>query len=338
MRTETHQDDPRSKIAAVIGAGNIGCSFAALLARAGWVVRLFDASPAGREHAIARTAAFLDQTGNGDLADLVSVHDDLAGAIDGVRWVQECTPEVLESKRAVFAELDRLCPDDVLLASSASALTMTEMSADLRGAGRCVVVHPTNPPHLLRFVEIVAGVETSPETVAQAKQVMESVGQYAAVIRREVPAFVLNRLQTALEREAFKLLSADVASVKDIDAALTEGLAPRWTAIGPFAVEETNAEDIGSALTKFRNYFNATFVALDEEPFEVVDDEFTALAVEGVRHAYGTGSRDGLVRKRDDFLLAWGVHAIGESPDEDLTACDGATLNSGNPDQDRPTR
>jgi L-gulonate 3-dehydrogenase len=288
---------------AIVGTGAIGCSFAAVFARAGWQVRMFDADAASRELAPERVARFLEQTGDGHRLPLVSVHRDLTDAVEGVAWVQECTPEVLDVKRAVFAELDSICPADVILASSAAVLTMTEIAAEATDPGRCVVVHPTNPPHLLRFVEIVAGRHTRPDVVAAATEVMEDVGQHPAVLHVEIAGFILNRLQVALEREAFKLLSRGVATLSDIDAALTEGLAPRWTVLGPFAVEETNANGIADGLTKFRGYFNESIAALDVDTFDVVDDEFTDLAVAGVADAYGPDCHDALLRKRDDWLL-----------------------------------
>jgi L-gulonate 3-dehydrogenase len=289
---------------AVVGAGVIGCSFAAVFARAGRPVRIFDADPASRKLAMPRVSAFLDQTGDAPCASLVSVHDDLAAAVEGVRWVQECTPENLDIKRAVYAALDEICSHDVVLASSAAALTMTDIAADTRDPGRCVVVHPTNPPHLLRFVEVVAGERTRADVVAEAAGFMRDVGQYPAVLREEIAGFVLNRLQVALEREAFKLLAAGVASVADIDAALTEGLAPRWAVLGPFAVEETNANSVGDCLRKFRDYFNDGIDALDSDPFTRMDDAFIRLAVDGVASAYGPECHERLLAKRDAWLLA----------------------------------
>jgi L-gulonate 3-dehydrogenase len=300
VEVTTHSQNPNA--VAVIGAGFIGCSYVAVFARAGWEVRIYDADPTFRSAAKERVASLLKQTGHGDNLKNVSVHDDLEQSLDGVRWVQECTPENLDIKQSVFIQLDKLCPSEVILASSASALTMTAIAEKVSMPGRCVVVHPTNPPHLLRFVEIVAGANTKPHVVTEAAEVMRAIGQYPAVLHKEIPGFILNRLQVALEREAFKLLACQVASVQDIDAAVSEGLGPRWAALGPFAVEETNAANIGVGLTKFRAYFNETMAELDDEPFDAVDDAFIALAVEGVRVAYGENCHDDLLEKRDNLL------------------------------------
>lgn len=294
----------RAETVAVIGAGFIGCSFAAVFARAGLDVRIYDAHLSTREVAFERVARFLEQTGSTECLQSLSICDELGAAVSGVDWVQECCPEDLAVKRAVFEEVDRLCPSGTVLASSASALTMTQIAQGLRGASRCVVVHPTNPPHLLRFTEIVAGRGTSSTTVARAKEFVERVGQYAAILAEEIPGFILNRLQVALEREAFTLLSGGIASLRDIDAAVEHGLGPRWAALGPFAVEETNSDSIGEGLVRFREYFNDLMTELDREPMREIDDEFANLASDGVAAAYGPRAREQLLAKRDRTLLA----------------------------------
>ena len=114
-----------------------------------------------------------------------------------------------------------------------------------------MVVHPTNPPHIVPLVEIVPGERTSAATVDTARNLIEAVGQQPIVCQKEVPGFVLNRLQFALEREAFYLAREGVASVADIDRAVSEGLGLRWALMGPFLVEETNAANVRDDLTKF---------------------------------------------------------------------------------------
>ncbi|WP_063043867.1 FAD-dependent oxidoreductase [Nocardia pseudovaccinii] len=292
---------------AIIGAGFIGCSFAAVFVRRGVRVRLFDAAADARSSADGRIAGMLAQTGDEANLDLVSVHADLDSAVAGVSWVQECVAEDLSIKRDVFRALDQRCAPSVILASSASELTMTAISDGLVNPQRCIVVHPTNPPHLLRFVEVVPGAKTDRQIVDTACAVMTALGQVTASLAKEVPGFLLNRLQVALEREAFALLTEGVATVADIDAAIAHGLGPRWAAIGPFAVEETNSMGIEAGLTRFRGYFNNMFAALDR-PFDGIDDGFVALAVKGVAAAYGRECRDELLARRDNILLALRNH------------------------------
>ncbi|MGW4339226.1 3-hydroxyacyl-CoA dehydrogenase NAD-binding domain-containing protein [Rhodococcus koreensis] len=287
---------------AVVGAGFIGCSFAAVFARAGYAVSVFDVDSNYRDGALEHVSTMLKQTGDENSVQRVRVVDTLEEAASDAVWIQECVPENLEIKAAVFASLDQLARPDAVLASSASELTMSAIADGLLHPERCVVVHPTNPPHLLRFVEVVGGVRTSPEIVDRAVRMMTDVGQCPATLNREVPGFILNRLQVALEREAFALLSENVATVAAIDAAVSEGLGPRWASLGPFAVEETNSASIRDGLTRFRDYFNNLFDALDR-PFAGVNESFVELAHTGVLDAYGENCRDDLMRKRDDLLL-----------------------------------
>src|SRR5205085_9966109 len=119
-------------------------------------------------------------------------------ALEGVSYVQENVPETVEAKRAIFAELDALAAADAVLASSTSAIVASLFTESLKGRARCLVAHPVNPPHLVPIVELVGAPWTSPETLARAKQVYESVKQVPIVVRRDIEGFILNRLHGAL--------------------------------------------------------------------------------------------------------------------------------------------
>jgi 3-hydroxyacyl-CoA dehydrogenase len=188
---------------AVVGAGTIGAGWRRLFERAGLDVLVFDPDPSR-----STTAS-------------------LAEAVVRADWVQESGPEELAGKRAVFAELDRLAPPGAILASSTSALPMTEIARDVAHPERCVVAHPTNPPDVVPLVEIVPGERTSEATVRAAVDFLRGVGQTPVVCRTEIHGFVLNRLQMALLREALHLHREGVASAADIDRVVTDGLALR---------------------------------------------------------------------------------------------------------------
>src|SRR5439155_10119102 len=130
---------------------------------------------------------------------------------------------------------------------------------------RCVVAHPTNPPDVVPLVEVVPGRRTSPATVRAAVDFLRRVGQTPMVCRKEIYGFVLNRLQTALLREALHLHREGVAGAADIDRVVTDGLALRWAFLGPFAVEHTNAASIEEDLTKFGPVIRALFDSLGDD-------------------------------------------------------------------------
>jgi L-gulonate 3-dehydrogenase len=154
--------------------------------------------------------------------------------------VQECAPERLDLKQALFAELDALAPPDAVLASSSSAMPASRFAAGLAGAARCLVLHPGNPPFLLRVIELVPAPFTAPATIERARRFVTEVGLQAVLVRREVEGFVFNRLQGALLREAYCLVRDGVATVEDIDTVVREGLGLRWSVIGPFETADLN--------------------------------------------------------------------------------------------------
>ncbi|MCC7347581.1 MAG: 3-hydroxyacyl-CoA dehydrogenase, partial [Variibacter sp.] len=146
-----------------------------------------------------------------------------------------------ELKREIFGELDRLAPAQIVLASSTSAIVASRFTESLKTRERCLVAHPVNPPHLVPLVELVGAPWTTPETVARAKQVYESIGQVPIVVKKEIDGFILNRLQGALLAEAFRLVGEGYVSPQDCDKTLKDGLGLRWSFMGPFETIDLNA-------------------------------------------------------------------------------------------------
>jgi 3-hydroxyacyl-CoA dehydrogenase len=233
---------------AVVGAGLIGRAWAIVFARAGLDVRLSDPDPAALERARPAMAADChDLAAEGLIDDApaclarIAMTGDLAEAVSGCVLVQENGPEQLEVKRELFARLDSLAPPDAILASSTSAIVASAFTEDLAGRARCLVAHPVNPPHLVPLVELCGAPWTSPDILARARALYESVGQVPVEIRREREGFVLNRLQGALLAEAFRLVGEGTISPADLDHCLKDGLALRWSFMGPFETIELNA-------------------------------------------------------------------------------------------------
>ncbi|MEM7711692.1 MAG: 3-hydroxyacyl-CoA dehydrogenase, partial [Pseudomonadota bacterium] len=235
---------------AIVGAGLIGQSWAIAFARADHPVALYDRDPRALTVALDSLGGQLDVLVRHDLLcgrDAASVArkvrraDTLADALDGAVHVQENTPEDLEIKCAVFAELDAAAPADAIIASSTSALLPSRFTADLSGADRCLVAHPLNPPHLIPAVEIVPGPETTREAVARTRTLLERIGQSSIETTREVEGFIMNRLQGAVLDEALALVDRGLATPADIDRAMRDGLARRWAFMGPFETIDLNA-------------------------------------------------------------------------------------------------
>ncbi|HEX6980204.1 MAG TPA: 3-hydroxyacyl-CoA dehydrogenase [Alphaproteobacteria bacterium] len=235
-------------IVAIVGAGLIGRSWAVVFACGGWEVRLTDPSADALAAAPTLIRQALDELAAWKLVDdaagtaaRVSVARSLAEAVAGADFVQENGPEILEAKREIFAALDAAAPPHAILASSTSAIVASKFTEDLKGRARCLVAHPVNPPHLVPIVELCGAPWTDSKVVAKAREIYESIGQAPVTVNREIEGFILNRLQTALLAEAFRLVGDGVVSPADLDRTLADGLGLRWSFIGPFQTIELNA-------------------------------------------------------------------------------------------------
>ena len=233
---------------AIVGAGSIGTSWAIVFARGGHPVAVYDPDPARLAAAVEEiaarlaaleAAALLAESGT-EIAARVSMHDQLGPAVEGAVHIQECVPEQLELKRELFNELDTLADPDAVIASSSSALTISETAGHLPGRGRCLVVHPANPPHLLPVVELVPAVFTDAAVTERTFALLKASGMSPVHVRHEIEGFVYNRLQGAVLREAYCLVRDGVISVDDLDRVMREGLGRRWAVIGPFETSDLN--------------------------------------------------------------------------------------------------
>ncbi|MDX7952623.1 3-hydroxyacyl-CoA dehydrogenase [Lichenihabitans sp. Uapishka_5] len=247
--SDEHQ--PARGTVALVGGGVVGSAWAVVFARAGYAVRLSDVSPAAEAAALAGArdslaALAAEGLAGPDTGDAVlnrittpgSLHDALAGA----DYVQESAPERVEVKRELYRTLDTLVPPGIVIGSSTSGLPASSFTADMATRARCLVVHPINPPQLIPLVELVPAPWTSSDAVDRAATLMRDVGQAPIRLSREVNGFVVNRLQSAVLAEAFKLVADGICSAEDLDSAMSDGLGLRWAFMGPFETIDLNAK------------------------------------------------------------------------------------------------
>lgn len=234
----------------IIGAGFIGRAWAISFARAGHRVAMWDEAPDAAARALDYIAGVLSELERNDLLagqspqsvlGRITAEVAIEAALDGSRHVQENTPENLETKKAVFSRLDALAAPDTVLASSTSALLPSRFTESLQGRRRCVVVHPINPPYLIPAVEVVPAPWTSAETVERTRDFLIAAGHAPLVMKKELDGFIMNRMQGALLEEAFRLVADGYASVEDVDIGIRDGLALRWSFMGPFETIDLNA-------------------------------------------------------------------------------------------------
>jgi len=226
------------KRVAVLGAGTIGASWTAWFLARGLSVDVWDPRPeadayvrryvAGTWPAIARIGMVANASP--DAWRFVASPEE---AVAGAEFVQENAPERLPIKRELYARIDNVLPSECVVASSTSGLIMSEMQAGLHSAGRFAVGHPFNPPHLIPLVEVVGGRDTTADTVAWCLEFYRFIGKKPIHIRKEVPGHLANRMQAALWREAVSAVVSGLASVEDVDTAISAGPGLRWACMGP---------------------------------------------------------------------------------------------------------
>lgn len=303
----------RERQVAIVGCGTIGCSWATAFARAGYTVRLFDASAQVRQGALAMVESMLaGPRGEIDLtqASRLSVAPTLADAVRDVDYVQESVPEHLELKRALFEDLGRATRADCILASSASALLPSMFLDSLHHRERALVAHPFNPPHLIPLVELVPSPWTAAPVVDQVVALLEGIGQAPVVLRAEVAGYVGNRLQAAVVCEAMNLVARGVVDPADLDKCMTLGLGRRWALMGPFQTMALNSlVGFKDYVAKYQEAYRELAGSLDLTapwPDETIDriDAYLRDAAAANPACFDRRARDAILMRLGAFLEA----------------------------------
>ncbi len=260
---------------AVIGSGRIGRAWAIVFAKSGFNVTIHDASKDMLGGAIPAIRESVEDLASFDLIDeavdaivaRITACEHLADAVADADLVQENIAEVVEAKRALFIELDRLTKPDAILASSTSGLPASTFTEGIAGRARCLVAHPVNPPSLVPLVELCGAPWTSQDTMERARAIYEGAKQKPVTVNREISGFLLNRLQGALLDEALSLYEQGYASAADLDTVIRDGLAMRWSFMGPFETIDLNAP---GGVADYAARYGGTYksIAAGRKPFD----------------------------------------------------------------------
>ena len=293
---------------AVIGTGVIGASWTALFLAHGLEVIATDVAPGAEDRLrdyVRDAAPALQRLGAKFplSADRLSFTKDLPEAVAKADLVQENGPERIDFKRSLYAELDALLPPEVIIASSSSGLTMSEIQAACpEHPERCVIGHPFNPPHLIPLVEIVGGAKTSEDTIRRAAEFYTSLGKRTIRLHKEVPGHVANRLAAALFREVVHLVDSGVVSVSDVDTAVCWGPGLRWGVMGPALLYHLGggAGGIEHFFDQFTAPMTAWWKVLGSPE---ITPEVRKKIVAGVLEEAGGRSLEDLAAQRDEDLL-----------------------------------
>ncbi len=266
-------------IVAVVGAGTIGLSWAALFSARGHDVRVNDPRPDLQE-LVETTVRELAGVLPGDLLSRIVVEPDLEAAVTGVDVVQETGPENLELKQELFVRIEAAAPREALLLSSTSGLMPSAMGARMQEPGRVLVGHPFNPPHVVPLVEVVPGAQTPPELAQAAADFYRSLGKVPVVLHKEIGGFVANRLQSAVFRESVHLVLEGVVTPEELDQVVTESVGVRWATAGPF-----ESYHLGGGPAGIRNLLEKLGPGMVERWNDLGRPELTAEVVELVSTA-----------------------------------------------------
>src|SRR5277367_2395626 len=293
---------------AIIGTGVIGASWTSLYLAKGLEVTATDVAP-NAEAALKRfvEAAWpaLKRLGlaPGASQSNLKFTAALAEAVKGADLVQENGPERIDFKKKLYGQLDGLLPPDVIIASSSSGLSMSEIQLGATShPERCVIAHPFNPPHLIPLVEIVGGAKTSEATIRRAAEFYTSIGQRTVRLNKEMPGHVANRLQAALAREVYYLVADGVVSAADVDTALCWGPGLRWGVMGNMMLNHLGGGPGG--IEHFFQQFTGPMAAWWKTlGSPVLTPEVQKKLIDSVHAEAGSRSIDELAAERDEVLL-----------------------------------
>ena len=246
------------KTAAVVGLGTMGPGIAATLAKGGMDVRTYDLKPEVVEKAkgdVQTAFAVLERIGRpkAEKTGAVSFHGDLAETVAGADLIIESVPEKLEIKAKVFADLDRMCRPDAMLASNTSGIPISKLQESAGRPGRVIGMHWSNPPHVIPVIEVIAGAKTEKAEVEKLKALINGLGLYPVVVKKDVPGFVENRVLYAIMRECLALAENDVIDPADLDTCVKWGIGFKLAVIGPLELLDVAGLDIYQAVASYLN-------------------------------------------------------------------------------------
>ncbi len=297
---------------AVVGAGTMGAGIAQIFAQAGYPVRLQARMCETLDVALRRIRVNQEELiRHGLLGDAdadaararITVTRNLSDALAGAHFVSENVPERLDVKQRLFAEMDQLAPPEIILSTNTSSLPITQVARDTKNPERVVGFHWFNPPHLIPLVEVIRGDRTSNGTMDATYHLAKAIGKSPIQVQKDIPGFVGNRLQRALEREFFYLERIGACSGADLEIALKQGLGFRWSVVGPLEHADLAGVDTHAATVALL----FPLLSTDATPPALFAD-LVAKGRLGVKtgagvYDYGPGDVDRILTRRNTMLI-----------------------------------
>src|ERR1700733_3818552 len=296
------------KTLGLLGTGVIGGGWAARALHFGIDVIAADVKPemeecirgavANAEPALAKLT-FAPLPPKGKLSFTTDARE-MAKAAD---FIQENIPEQLALKQRVLAEISRHAGADVIIASSTSGLTPTDLQRDMVAPERFLVAHPFNPVYLLPLVELVPGAKTAPQTIEDAATFLTYIGMHALRVRREVPGHLTDRLQEAMWREILHMVNDGVATTGELDESIIYGPGLRWAGMGMNLIYHLAGGETGMRhmLRQFGPCLKWPWTKLEAPE---LTEQLIDRMVEGTQEQAAGRSIREIERLRDDYLVA----------------------------------
>lgn len=241
------------KTVAVVGAGLMGHGIAQAFAQEGFPVNMTDTS----EYALATVKnkiranlvtfaeeEFISEREIEPILNRISVAKDLTQTVRDADFVTEVIFEDIETKQNIFKGIEKFCSPDTILASNTSSFRMTDIASLMERPERAIITHWFNPPHLVPLVEVVPGERTSEETYQTTIDLLLRIKKVSVRVQKEIPGFLINRIQTAIHREMYSLLEMGAASAEDLDLAVKASLGFRLASLGPLLVRDLAGLDV----------------------------------------------------------------------------------------------
>lgn len=305
----------------IIGVGTMGPGIVVDYLLAGHHVTMLGRDPVRLATALERTRSFLDfllsqqaidQTQHtnaekwlhgGVVEENLEESDSSLPAIAQAEIVVESVSEKLEVKQQLFQQLEKIVEPDTFLLSNTSGLSITEIAEGLSHPERVLGTHYWNPAYLMPLVEVTPGQQTAPEMVEEVCKMLVEMGKRPVRVKKERPGLIWNRLQFALLRECLHLLEEEVAGVEDLDLIVEQGLARRWSFIGPFKTSDMGGQDVFLTIASY--LFPALSNAAEPPAFwrEMVARGETGLKQGQGFYKWNREDAVNLLRHRDEYLL-----------------------------------
>ena len=235
------------KTVAVIGAGIMGEGIAQNFAQAGLSVRLVDQGKDILDRCLRQMDAnlnlllefglLLENSSDIKARIMPFLSRDLAEAMKDCDFIVEAIPEILQLKKDLLSQIDSF-HKEVILGSNTSSFTVSQIAEGSRNPGRVIGTHYFNPAHIMPLVELHTGKDTRAEVVEVTKALMQRVGKVPVIVRKEVPGFIVNRIQGAMEREIGYLIDEGIVTPADLDVAAKASYGFRLACMGPMEAED----------------------------------------------------------------------------------------------------